>query len=95
MVFVIPFLGLLNKHTKKSPLLLAAFSLCVLAGMWLERHVLVMPSLNPDSVWIGLPEVGVTLGFLGLFGWTVQSFLTRYPTVKVTDALAAAAGAGH
>jgi len=26
-----------------------------------------MPSLNPDRVWIGAPEVGVTLGFLGVF----------------------------
>jgi hypothetical protein len=95
MVFLLPFLGLMNMHTKKSPLWLGLFSLCVLAGMWLERHLLVMPSLHPESVWIGLPEVGVTLGFLGLFGWTVQGFLTKYPAVKVTDALVAAEGHGH
>lgn len=95
MVFVIPFLGLLNKTSKANPFLLSVFSLIVLVGMWLERHVLVMPSLSPFKVWIGLPEVGVTIGFLGVFGWAVQGFLTKYPAVKVTDVLAGAGGPGH
>jgi hypothetical protein len=92
MVFAIPFLGMLNKTSKTNPFLLASFSLLVLAGMWLERHVLVMPSLNAQEVWVGPAEFGVTIGFLGLFGWCVQGFLTRYPTVQVTEALA---GGGH
>ncbi len=87
LVFVIPFLGLLNKATKTTPFWLSLFSVIVLGGMWLERHILVMPSLNPVQVWIGLPEVGVTLGFLGVFGWAVQGFLSRYPVVKVADVL--------
>jgi hypothetical protein len=94
MVFVIPFLGLMGKATKSNPFWMMLFTLLVMSGMWLERHVLVMPSLNPSTVWIGLPEVGVTIGFLGLFGWCVQGFLTRWPSVKVTDALAHAAGHG-
>lgn len=94
-VFLIPFLGLMNITTKKNPFWLSLFSLVILTGMWMERHILVMPSLEPDQVWVGLPEIGVTLGFLGVFGWAVQSFLTRYPTVKVVDALANAGGHGH
>ncbi len=94
-VFLIPFLGLMNMTTKKSPFWLAVFSLIVLAGMWMERHVLIMPSLHPDSVWVGLPEIGVTLGFLGLFGWSVQGFLSRYPAVRVVDVLAAGEASGH
>jgi Ni/Fe-hydrogenase subunit HybB-like protein len=95
MVFVIPFLGLLNKQSKTRPFWLATFSLIVMTGMWLERHVLVMPSLEPNQVWIGLPEAGVTIGFLGVFGWAVQGFLTRYPSVQVADALVAAEGPAH
>ena len=67
----------------------------MLAGLWVERHVLVMPSLNPDHVWIGLPEVGVTLGFIGLFGFAVQGFLAKYPCIKVSDVLDGAGGHGH
>jgi len=88
-VFLLPFLGLMNMATKKSPFWLALFSLIVLSGMWLERHILVMPSLEPAKVWVGLPEVGVTLGFLGVFGWAVQGFMAKYPTVKVADLLEA------
>jgi Ni/Fe-hydrogenase subunit HybB-like protein len=95
MIFVIPFLGLMNKTTKSSPFWMMLFTLLILSGVWLERHVLVMPSLNPDTVWVGLPEVGVTIGFLGLFGWFVQGFLTKYPCVKVTDAVAHAVHGGH
>jgi hypothetical protein len=72
-----------------------SFSLIAMAGIWIERHVLVMPSLNAEQVWVGLPEVGVTIGFIGLFGWTVQGFLAKFPAVKVTDVLEAAGGHGH
>ena len=95
MIFVIPFLGMLNKTSKTNPMLLSMFTVIVLIGMWIERHVLVMPSLNASQVWVGLPEIGVTLGFLGLFGWAVQGFLAKYPVVRVVDALAAADGHGH
>jgi len=94
-VFLLPFLGLMNMATKKSPFWLALFSLIVLSGLWMERHILVMPSLEPDHVWVGLPEIGVTIGFMGVFGWAVQSFLTKYPTVKVADVLAQGGGHGH
>ncbi|MBI5709155.1 MAG: hypothetical protein HZC42_02480 [Candidatus Eisenbacteria bacterium] len=95
-VFLIPFLGLMNKTSKTNPFWLSLFSVIVMAGMWMERHILVMPSVNPDVRWVGLPEIGVTLGFLGVFGWAVQGFLAKYPAVKVVDALAGGdAGHGH
>ena len=95
LIFVIPFLGMLNKTSKTNPALLGMFACIALVGVWIERHVLVMPSLNPDQVWIGLPEVGVTLGFLGLFGFAVQGFLAKYPCIKVSDVLDGAGGHGH
>jgi len=93
-VFLIPFIGLMNWYTKKSPFWLGLFSIVILVGMWMERHILVMPSLNPDHVWVGLPEIGISLGFLGLFGWRVHNFVSKYPIVKVPDVLAGYGG-GH
>ncbi len=95
LIFVIPFLGMLNKTSKTNPALLFTFTCIVLVGVWIERHVLVMPSLNPDQVWVGLPEVGVTAGFAGLFGFAVQGFLAKFPCVKVSDVLDHAGGHGH
>jgi len=94
-VFLLPFLGLMNMHTKKSPFWLGLFSVILLVGIWMERHILVMPSLNPDTVWMGLPELGVSLGFLGMFGWRVHNFVSKYPVVKVADVLAGHGGHGH
>jgi len=94
-VFLLPFLGLMNISTKKNPFWLGLFSLIILSGMWMERNILIMPSVNPYKMWVGLPEVGVTLGFLGVFGWSVQGFLSKYPAVKVADVLSGARGHGH
>ena len=93
LVFLLPFLGLMNLRTKRSPFWLALFAVVSLAGMWLERLLLIMPSLNPDRMWVGLPVLGVGLGCLGVFGLAVQGFLAKYPAIKVTDALAG--GHGH
>jgi len=95
LIFVIPFFGLMNKTSKTNPALLFAFACITLSGVWVERHVLVMPSLNPSHVWIGLPEVLVTAGFVGLFGFAIQRFLAKFPCIKVTDVLEGAGGHGH
>jgi hypothetical protein len=95
LVFIIPFFGLMNKTSKTNPALLFMFTCITLSGVWIERHVLVMPSLNPSHVWIGLPEILVTAGFVGLFGFAVQGFLAKFPCVKVTDVLEGAGGHGH
>ncbi len=95
LIFVIPFFGMLNKTSKTNPMLLSSFAVIAMVGIWVERHVLVMPSLNADQVWVGLPEVGVTIGFLGLFGFAVQRFMAKYPMVRVVDVLEGAGGHGH
>jgi len=95
LIFIIPFFGLMNKTSKTNPALLFMFTCITLSGVWIERHVLVMPSLNPSHVWIGLPEVLVTAGFVGLFGFAVQRFLAKFPCIKVTDVLEGAGGHGH
>ena len=95
LVFVLPFLGLMNMYTNKSPFWLTVFALIVMSGMWLERHLLIMPSFSPNRLWIGLPEIGVMLGFLGLFGFAVSGFFARWPAVSVVDALHPPGGHGH
>ena len=95
LVFIIPFFGMMNKTCKTNPALLFMFTCVTLSGVWVERHVLVMPSLNASQVWIGLPEVLVTAGFVGLFGFAVQRFLAKFPCIKVTDVLEGAGGHGH
>jgi hypothetical protein len=88
MVFLIPFIGLLGVRPKRYPPTLVTFTLVGLVGIWLERYLEVVPSINHGAgPAIGLPEAGVTLMFLGLFLLSVGWFGRRYP--MLSPALAA------
>ena len=67
-MFVIPFFGLLGVAPKKVRVTFALFAAVSLISLWLERYLLVMPSVTalPGPV-IGVPELGPTLLFLGLY----------------------------
>ena len=66
--FLLPFPLLLLQWTKRTPRALAAVGASVVAGMWLERYVLVVPSVWHET-WLplGWPELGVLGGFAALF----------------------------
>jgi hypothetical protein len=79
LVFLLPFFGLLTRPPKMVPGILAFFGVLILIGHWLERFLLIVPSLwGRDYAPLGLPEIGMALGFGGLFllayVWFVQSF---------------------
>ncbi len=67
LIFLIPFLVLMSVRTKEIPSILGLVSLLGIIGMWLERYVLVEPSLSLDAIPFGLTQLLITLGFLGAF----------------------------
>jgi hypothetical protein len=83
MIFVIPFFGLLTRPPKKVPVILAGFAGLILIGNWLERYLLIMPSLYKvdylSYLPLGLPEIGIGLGYLGLFLACYLWFLRTFP----------------
>src|SRR5437773_3059406 len=79
LVFVIPFVGLLGVRPKKYPPALVALALVSLAGIWLERYLEIVPSINGGAgPALGMPEVGVTLLFAVLFLLSLVWFGSRY-----------------
>ena len=83
LVFVIPFVGLLGAKAKKSPVLLLGFALVSLVGIWLERYLEIVPSVNRGAgPAIGVPEIGTALLFGGLFLLAWAWFAARYPIVS-------------
>lgn len=83
LVFVVPFIGLLGVKPKKYPPTFALFSLVSLTGIWLERYLEIVPSINGGAgPAIGLPEVAATLLFGGLFLLSYGWFGARYPMVS-------------
>jgi hypothetical protein len=67
LIFVIPFLVLMSVRTKQTPVILGTVSFLGIVGMWLERYVLVEPSLSLDVIPFGLTQLLITFGFLGAF----------------------------
>jgi hypothetical protein len=90
----IVFLVLLFRVTKRSPGILAAVALCVLAGRWVDLYQIIFPSLGETSGASGLLEVGLGLGAVGLFALAVLGALTLAPLVPM-HASAEEAGADH
>jgi len=83
LVFVTPFIGLLGVKPKRRPALLRGFALVSLTGLWLERYLEVVPSLSAGrGPAIGVPEIGVTLLYLGLFLLALGWFAKRYPLIS-------------
>ncbi len=81
MVFFIPFWGLIWVKAKITPVTFALFLAISFAGVWLERYLLVQPSLIDTPVF-GLPEIGVTVGFLGLFLLAYGAFARSMPMIS-------------
>jgi len=82
-LFLVPFFGLLGVAPKKFPLTLSLFSMISLTALWLERYLLVMPSVTREfGPVVGLPEVSTTMAFLGLFLFAYAVFARTYPMVS-------------
>jgi hypothetical protein len=91
LVFLIPFFGLLTRPPKTVPAILAVFSGIILLGHWLERFLITVPSIwGGEGLPLGLGEIGMGLGFLGLFLLAYTWFLQRFPVLPSPASLRAA-----
>ncbi|MCY4600223.1 MAG: hypothetical protein OXF27_09930 [Acidobacteria bacterium] len=85
-VFAVPFVLLLSKNRKLRPGWLTAIAGLVLAGVWLERFLLVAPSLwKGEGLPLGLTELLVTAGAASLFVLCWAGFLERVPMLPLSD----------
>jgi hypothetical protein len=84
-IWVVPFWCLLGQKPKKTAWFLATIATISAFGFWLERNVLIWPSLVPADTWafLGLVQIGTALGFLGLFALTFLVFTRRFPSLAV------------
>jgi hypothetical protein len=85
MCFIIPFISLLSRDIKKTPFAMVSLCLIILCGLWLERYILIMPQVSPHAIPFGLIEIGLGIGFFGGWLMSVDSFLSKYPIVPISD----------
>jgi hypothetical protein len=92
--WAVPFTVLLCRAAKRSPLILGAVCVSILAGRWLDLFVMIFPSQGDDFALPGLAEAGIGLGAAGLFLFVVFRALATAPIVPVNDPMLPAPG-GH
>ena len=78
--FLLPFPILLLQWVKRVPAVLACISTIILVGMWLERYILVVPSIWHEG-WLplGWIELGVLVGFFALFTLAFRAWVETFP----------------
>ena len=84
LCFFVPFAGLIGRKPKLIPNWFGGVVLLALLGLWLERFILIAPSLHePGTATITLWEPLIALGFLGLFAGSTRWFLTTFPVIQL------------
>lgn len=84
MCFVVPFAGLIGRKAKMTPWFLRLIALIALGGLWLEKHLMVAPSIRDHETGIlGLTEFSLFFLFLGIFLLSVQGFFRSFPVIQL------------
>ena len=89
LIFALPFLFLLGRSAKMNSKWLAFVAFVILLGFWLERYNMVAPSLwHREGLPLGIPEVLISLGFVGLFALPYLLYVTTFPKVPINERIA-------
>jgi len=84
--FVAPWTILLSRGIKKMPRAYIGVACLIAVGIWLERFLVNMPSIHMENfIPLGIPEIGMTVGILGLLILVVTTFLSKVPAAVISD----------
>jgi hypothetical protein len=84
-IWVIPFWFLLGQVPKKTWWFVSSVATVSLIGFWIERNVLIWPSLEPKTslAFLGPQQCAVALGFVGAFAFVSMLYRSRFMAVPV------------
>ena len=77
--FVVPTIVLMSRDAKRNTNFLIVASVVILIGHWINSYLLFAPGTLHDHGHLGLTDLGMGLGFLGLFFYVVFRSLTTRP----------------
>ena len=101
LLFILPFLGLINRKACSSIRFSRLIAIEILVGLWLEKYFLIVPSIQENRVraetfsqGTGLPgfsfnlyDLSITIGVLAAFIFSYLWILQRVPLVPISDEL--------
>ncbi|MGH9414595.1 MAG: hypothetical protein ACRD0Y_12770 [Terriglobales bacterium] len=83
--WVIPFFVLMNQKIRTNETCLILMTSLILVAEWFDCYWMVMPPVHSHFYVPNWVEIGVFLGFLGIFGLLATRYLSKHPTVPVGD----------
>jgi hypothetical protein len=83
--FMTPFFFLLPRGSKRDDRMLAFVGVFMMIAQWIDVMWMVQPEFFAEGPKFGWIEIGVTLGFLGLFATVVSRFLAKNNIVAIGD----------
>lgn len=83
--FIVPFFVLMPREAKRNEKTLMFMSVYMLVWHWIDVYVMVMPNFATGNPVFGWIEIGMALGFLGLFVTVVALFYGRVPAMAFRD----------
>jgi len=76
--FCAPVLLLMSRDAKRAATVLKYVCIVVLCGHWLDYYMMVMPgTVGPKGRGFGIEEIGIALGFIGLFTFLMLNALSK------------------
>ncbi len=86
-IWIIPFWVLLGARPKKTPWILGPVAVVVLLGFWLERNLLIWPSVikQENTLYLGPIPILIALGFLGAFGLVFLLYTRVFPSLAIDE----------
>jgi hypothetical protein len=83
--FITPFVCLLPRDNKRSEKVLLGVGGFMLFAQWVDMLWLIQPEMGKTAPTVGWIEIGLLVGFIGLFGTAVSRFLSQHNAVAVGD----------
>lgn len=88
LTFAIPFFVLIPKASKWVKSVAVPVAGLIIFAQWLSYFMIVMPEVHKvDAAFLPWIEVGVSIGFFGLFSLSFHRFAERVPMLAIGDPL--------
>ena len=83
--FVVPFLVLLPRGSKRNPKILVPAAVLLLVMQYVDDYWLVYPNFNEGEFTFSIWEIGIFLGMLGGFLLCIYRFVSKNSVIPVGD----------
>ncbi|HEX7366523.1 MAG TPA: quinol:cytochrome C oxidoreductase [Pelobium sp.] len=77
--FMSPVLILMSRDAKRKTNILLGVCVLLICGHWLDYYMMIMPGTIGEAAGFGIVEIGVFLGFVGLFVFSILTSLSKAP----------------